>query len=129
MSEALEKHLVHLNKEVEEIMASPEWGGKDYKEAVKEALKPLIFSSAAVSQKNDDQTKTSGRNKSLPDYLKNAPDDLKIKVEELVNLVFSEGLEKTVKRARENTPFILDAFHDALADKFYDELKKRALIS
>ena len=46
----------------------------------------------------------------------------------MVDSVFHEGLWKTLAKAKKSDPFVLDAFHDALTDKLYDELKNRKLI-
>ncbi len=54
--------------------------------------------------------------------------DDKEKVEKLLNKTFSDGLSAAVKEARENPPYVLDAFHDALVDKFHEELVKRKII-
>jgi hypothetical protein len=64
----------------------------------------------------------------LPDYLISEPSQVKEKVEQLINMTFSEGIEKSMKRAEKSGPFILDAFHDALTSKLYEELKKRGLL-
>jgi len=39
------------------------------------------------------------------------------------------GLKKTVVLVRNENPFLIDAFHDALTDKLYGELKRHGLIS
>jgi hypothetical protein len=46
----------------------------------------------------------------------------------LINKAFSGGLTKAISKAQEETPYILDAFHDALTDKLYEELKSRKLV-
>lgn len=50
-------------------------------------------------------------------------------INNLISLVPVEGIKKTIKQALTHPPFILDAFHDALVDKLYDELKTRGLVS
>ena len=39
-----------------------------------------------------------------------------------------EDITKAVNEARKYPPFVEDAFHDALIDKFLPELKKRGII-
>src|SRR5690349_6260004 len=51
-----------------------------------------------------------------------------IKVNELIDLVPSLGISKVVAKAKEEIPFVLDAFHDALVDKLHDELRRQKLI-
>lgn len=64
----------------------------------------------------------------FPNYLKKESPEVKLKVEELVGVAFSRGIDKAVEEARKSDPFILDAFHDVLTAKLYDELKKRNLL-
>lgn len=62
----------------------------------------------------------------LPSYLL---EELKPKVQELVNLVFEKSLEEGIKRARETkNPALIDAFHDALVDELYNYLLERKKI-
>ncbi len=45
------------------------------------------------------------------------------KLQHLVNVAFQKGIEEAVKEARAlGDPYLLDAFHDVLVDKLYDEL-------
>lgn len=58
-----------------------------------------------------------------PSYLS---DELKDKVQELVNLAFSQSIESAVKAATKlNNPALLDAFHDVLVDQLYNTLIER----
>ncbi len=124
----VEKDIERLGKEVAEKQKSPEYRGLSEKELIKQTLKPII-KSGAVSQPSAAVGAQPARdNQTLPNYLKDSPVEIKLQVEKLVESVFHQGIEKTVKEASKNSAFILDAFHDALTDKLYDELKKRKLI-
>lgn len=58
-----------------------------------------------------------------PSYLS---DDLKTKVQDLVNLAFTKGLTEAVKEvSKMNNAALLDAFHDVLVDQLYDVLVER----
>lgn len=58
-----------------------------------------------------------------PSYLS---DELKAKVQDLVNLAFSKGLAEAVKEVSKiNNAALLDAFHDVLVDQLYDVLIER----
>jgi Arc/MetJ-type ribon-helix-helix transcriptional regulator len=58
-----------------------------------------------------------------PSYL--SP-ELKEKVQELVNLAFSQSPSEAIKQARAtNNAALIDAFHDALADELYNYLIER----
>ena len=62
-------------------------------------------------------------------YLDTLDDQSVAVINNLISLVPVEGIKKTIKQALTHPPFILDAFHDALVDKLYDELKTRGLVS
>ena len=58
-----------------------------------------------------------------PSYL---TEELKDKVQELVNLVFTKSLEEGIKEATgSNNPALIDAFHDVLVDELYGALLER----
>jgi len=58
-----------------------------------------------------------------PSYLSN---ELKDKVQCLVNTAFTKGLTEAVKEvSKMNNPALLDAFHDVLVDQLYDVLIER----
>lgn len=58
-----------------------------------------------------------------PSYLS---DELKDKVQELVNMAFSQSIADAVKAASKlNNPALVDAFHDVLVDQLYGTLIER----
>jgi hypothetical protein len=96
---------------------------------VKDFLKSKIGDSLNADQPGvSAQTSTIDEARAFPDYLIKEPMQVKTKVEQLINMAFSEGIEKSAKEAAKAGPFILDAFHDALTSKLYEELKKRGMI-
>ncbi len=64
----------------------------------------------------------------LPDYAANAPAETKLEIEHLLETAFREGIMAANTKAARSSPFVLDAFHDALAGKLYPELKKRGIV-
>ena len=66
--------------------------------------------------------------KELPEYLKNVSPEIRKEVHLLIHLAFNGGIEKAASAAKKHGSFILDAFHDALVDKLYNELKSRGLL-
>jgi hypothetical protein len=64
----------------------------------------------------------------LPDYAKNATAENKLEIEYLVELAATRGILEASKIAQETSPFVLDAFHDALTGKLYDELVKSGVL-
>ena len=116
-----------LGKEIQEKREQPEIKTQNYseKDLIKQSTKPMIYPqtkqmlTAPTPQAED---------RYLPDYLKNAPNEVKIQVEKLLEYTFKNGLEKGIAEARKAPPFVLDAYHDALTDKLHEELVKRGLI-
>jgi len=123
----IEKDIERLSKEIAEKKNLPEYKEVPERELIKQTLQPLVRQATSDKQqvtKKEEETKETV----LPDYLKDSPPEIKLRVEKLVDLVFHQGIEKTIKEANQAGPFILDAFHDALTNKLYDELKKKNLI-
>lgn len=97
---------------------------------MKESLEPMFRQN--IGQPNVGQpvqsvvvNQQTSQSRILPDYLQNVSSEIKLRVEELVDSLFHQGIEKVISRARRASPFILDAFHDALTDKLHEELKKK----
>ncbi len=56
-------------------------------------------------------------------------DELDRNVSRLVQVAFQSGVMSAVAEARHaHNPHLLDALHDALVDRFYDDLKARGLL-
>ncbi len=126
----LEKDIERLSQEVVEKKNLPEHKDVLERDLIKQAITPLIFQTKSKTAEpvNNSQNAPVAEESVLPDYLKDSPAEIKLQVEKLVESVFSDGLEKTMKKAVASNAFVLDAFHDALTDKLYDELKTRKLI-
>lgn len=95
------------------------------RELVRRSLHPMVkYPTAAVPQPEqpaaDDMT--------LPVYLHDASAAIKDRVERLVEDAFKHGVEHAAIEAQKSGPFIVDALHDALSDRFYEELKRRNLV-
>jgi len=71
------------------------------------------------------QAKPPQKSSILPKYLEGESEEIKAKVEELVNIAFQKGLDASIGEANKFGPFIVDALHDALTGKVYEELKNR----
>lgn len=123
-----EKDLQNLSQEIGEhrIKSNIE----SLKESqVKDFLKSKLGRSLVSAQvKMAPPASILDESKILPDYLIREPVQVKAEVEKLIGLAFSEGVEKSVKEAVKSGPFVLDALHDALTSKLYEELKKRGLL-
>ncbi len=125
--EALEADIERLGKEIVEKKKLLEHKNLSDRELVKQTLHPIIKQAAVEPQTAASQISSTQSNV-LPNYLQNSSTDVKVEVEKLVDLTLHQGIEKVAKIASKSNAFILDAFHDALTDKMYEELKKRKLI-
>lgn len=72
---------------------------------------------------------TSGEaNSPLPAYAQNAPAEIKLEIEYLLDLAFRKGIAAALSESAKSPYFVQDAFHDALAGRLYPELQKRGLM-
>lgn len=126
----LEKHAI-LEQEIKELAAELK-SFRSAAEAEKESLKAAVKSyteQTSPAQAAPLSVKPSGpKTQILPKYLDTAPEETKLAVEELLDLAWHKGIKKAAEEAKRAGPLILDAFHDALTDKLYEEFKKRKLI-
>lgn len=97
--------------------------GEKLSNTVSSNTAPVTSAATTTSQTTPITPPPTG--KSYLDYL---DDESRAIVEGLVESVFTNGLDKTLKNLESQEPFIIDAFHDVLTDKIYDELKKRGAI-
>jgi len=112
---ALEKDIERLASEVREKKSS---GEEATKQAVSSAIKEVYHPVAGVPAASPTQSV-------LPEYMNEAPAELKLEAEKILDITWHKGIVAGLKEARKKGPLVLDAFHDALVDKFYGELKKR----
>lgn len=121
-SKVLKKDFTEVSQEVQQrVEKSAETGVVSDREAISEALKPRVYPAPQNQTQQADEDK-------LPDYIKEASPEVRQKVEGLLTTVFRDGLDKAVKKLKSEPPFVVDAFHDALVDAFYEELKKRKMV-
>ncbi len=120
-----EQQIENIGKEVADKKQSPEHKDLSDKELIKQVITPLINpiktagNQTASINKDDDN---------LPDYMKDASQDTKQRVEFLIDMALKKGIGKAASEAQKSGPYFLDAFHDALTDKLYEELKSRKII-
>lgn len=74
------------------------------------------------------QNPTKPQTSNLKSYLDDMdPADIE-KLNTFIDLIPKQGIAKTIEQVKNESPFLLDAFHDALVDKLHDELKRQKLI-
>ncbi|MFA5001104.1 MAG: hypothetical protein WC531_02655 [Candidatus Paceibacterota bacterium] len=61
-------------------------------------------------------------------YLDHLDDQTTEVINGLVAQIGTKGITSVINEVVGREPFVVDAFHDALVDKLYDELKERGLV-
>ena len=101
----------------------------EHKEALKESLRERVYTHAPAHEKSSVSIPVSPQSGTvLPSYLDDAATDIKLKVEQMVDLAYHKGIMEAIKEAKKGGPLILDAFHDALTDRVYEDLKRRGIL-
>lgn len=122
---ALERDIARLSEEIGRRRESPEMKQAEGRELLRQSLK--AFTPPPVAPLPPAKEEEEGM-EVLPSYMKEDPAEMKLRVEQLLELSLHQGIKRGLKEARKAGPYILDAFHDALVDKLYPELKKRGIV-
>ncbi len=130
---ALEADMKALAAEIKNQRERPELKNAEEQDLVKEAIRAFPASGertpppappAPSRAPAGDATAASP----LPAYAQNAPAEVKLEIEYLLDLALRQGLTKALDEARKSPYFVQDAFHDALAGRLYPELRKRGIV-
>lgn len=126
----IELEIADLTKQIEakrKILEASK-GIIEEKEVVRQAVGEKISeNSPQFTQKSASPAKKTGGNS--VSYLDSADEETSDIVNGLLGIVFSSGIEIAIKEAEKQEPYIMDAFHDALTDKLYEELRSRGIIN
>lgn len=100
------------------------------REAVKEHLASRIYGAAAKPAAPVPAAPSAppADNPVFPAYMKQWSDEDKFVAEKLIDIAWHKGIDAAVREAEGEGAFMLDAFHDALTDKLYEDFKRRGLI-
>lgn len=123
---AIEADITRLAAEVKEKSVEE----SSRKEVLRQVVQPVVY---GVQTQPDGQNAassvgTADSSSYLPDYVNQAPEEVRLAVETLLQTAFKSGVNEAADKARAAGPFVLDAFHDALVDKLYAEMKLRKLL-
>lgn len=117
----LEKDIQRLSIEVKEHKGKPGKAEIADREIVRSVIGALI-------QTRPTPMPSPQSSPILPNYLQQEPAEIQLQVEKLIDLAFHKGIDTSISEAKKAGPFILDALHDALTTKVYEELKARKLL-
>ncbi len=123
-----------LAAEIRGQREKPEMKNASEKELLKEAIRafPVLNenpqATAAPAPATPPAPTDPASHSPLPGYAQNAPPEVKLEIEYLLEITLREGLNKALLESKKSPYFVQDAFHDALAGKLYPELQKRGII-
>lgn len=117
--EVHEANIQQMTEVIERQKENPEMLGLSGVEHVKQSLQTIAAQVAPVVEDKDNP---------LPKYVQEESAEVRHEVESLLSVVFREGLDHAYKEAHKSTPFIMDAFHDALTGRLYPELQRRGIV-
>jgi hypothetical protein len=124
----LESDLSRLAAEVAKHKENPEMAGASEREMIRQSIRSMVPAPPSQAQKTGSDDTGAVDDSVLPAYMDTAAPAAKLEVEDLLRMAFKDGITKATHAAQRSNPFILDAFHDALAGKLHEELKKRKII-
>ncbi|MDP2598737.1 MAG: hypothetical protein Q8P49_02815 [Candidatus Liptonbacteria bacterium] len=121
---ALEADIKQLAEEIRNLREKPETKSAGEREILKQAISvfPHVSSGTQSAPAKKDDAKSP-----LPTYAQNAPAEVKLEIEYLLDMAFHHGIGKALSEAHKSPFFVQDAFHDALAGRLYPELKRRGI--
>ena len=121
-----------------------EGGIVEEKDLVRQSVREMFLDSQTpvmTKQANDDQTdqaqnpvtpvmsstnnQTAQTSGSYLDYL---DDQTAETINKFIAEINTKGITPVINEVSSQEPFVIDAFHDALVDKLYDELKERGIV-
>ena len=120
---ALEADIKALAAEVKRHRERPEAQTMSEKELLKQAIRSLPPVAVSAGSPSEPVSKSP-----LPAYAQSASPETKLEIEYLIDVAFHQGFAKANALARKSPPFVLDAFHDALAGKLYPEFQRRGIL-
>lgn len=140
-SSAIEAEIKELSRQIEEkrrILEENRGMPIRHEEAISEVVMDHLRPDGAVSgstatqstddDDDDDTKKTTQSAVTHQHYLDNAPPQVVREINDLIELVPTKGVRAAIALAQEKDSFTMDAFHDALVDRLYHELKTRGYL-
>lgn len=128
----LESEIAQLQQAIEEkrrILESEHGVTREDKDLVRDVVSSHIYNKTpTMTPAASTPAATSSAKPKTVSYLDTLDEEQVEKLNTLINAVSEKGIKKVIEEAKQADPFILDAFHDALVDKLYDELKSRGVV-
>ncbi|MEK7607958.1 MAG: hypothetical protein AAB495_00010 [Patescibacteria group bacterium] len=119
---ALEADMNRLAAEIAGHRENPEIRASSEQDLLRLAIRAVAQAPIQTIPRDDSQKSQ------IPAYATSASSEVKLEIEYLVDLAIHQGIGKANEMAMKSNPFVLDAFHDALAGKLYPEFQKRGVL-
>jgi hypothetical protein len=126
--EPVEKDIQRISAELLRRREQPETRSLSGHELVRQTVRSYTGVQPTAKQAEPAQPAGETIDNPLPGYAESAPPEAKREIEQYLQMAFKDGILKASSEAAKASPFVLDAFHDALAGKLYEELKKRGVV-
>ena len=133
----LESEIAELSRQIEEKKRALESQSgiiRENKELLAESVAENFYPQAGrdetpiFSAQNSPSTSSGAAAVPPADYLDTLPPEKVETLNTYIAMIPQAGIRTTIKRVITEVPFIIDAFHDALVTRLYDELKDRGII-
>ena len=128
----LQADIERLAEEIKNQREKPDMKSVAERELVKEAIRvfPRLEKNPPAAPAPVPPPSSAGADPQspLPGYAQNAPAEVKLEIEYLLDVALRQGLGKALSEAQKSPYFVQDAFHDALAGRLYPELQKRGAV-
>lgn len=124
----LESDIQRLATEIRTQHERPEMQNAAEQEIVKEAIRAFPESKNQPAAVTSAPAPTSDASSPLPVYAQQAPAEVKLEIEYLLDVAFKKGIGTALTESQKSPAFVQDAFHDALAGRLYPELQKRGIV-
>ena len=126
----IEQEIAELNRQINDKRAQLErerGGSVESREVIHNVVGEKVFGHPSPSSSAQPITHNPTPIPSRS-YLDNLSTEEVGKINSLIDQIPHIGLNKIIERAKNEIPFILDAFHDALVDRLHSHLKSQNLI-
>jgi len=127
----LEAEIAELQKKIDEkknILES-QGGIVEEKAIVSEAVEELFIQPVVNNSQTTASSKSSDAGDKTVSYLDNLDPQTTESITALIERIPQVGIAKVVGEASLGNPYLIDALHDALVDKLYEELLARGIVS
>jgi len=121
---ALERDIQELSQEVKEAGSE-----ERTREVIRSSVAEKIYGPGVIPKPSASPAPPPpSLGSPLPHYAENLPAEVKLKVENLLDLVWHKGIDNAVKEVKKSDPLTMDLFHDAITEKLFNEFKRRGIL-